>query len=57
MSQDNLIKLRCSQCNEANYFTRKNMTKAKGSASKLALNKHCPNCSTHTVHNEAKKNK
>ncbi|PSO44190.1 MAG: 50S ribosomal protein L33 [Parcubacteria group bacterium SW_4_49_11] len=57
MSQDNLIKLRCTECEQPNYFTRKNMAKTKGEATKLELKKHCPTCNTHTVHREAKKSK
>jgi len=52
MSQDNLIKLKCSQCEKINYFSYKNKKKIQ---EKLALKKHCPHCKTHTIHNEMKK--
>lgn len=49
---ENLIKLRCSQCKEINYYTRKNK---KTNEKKLAIQKHCKWCREHTIHNEIKK--
>jgi len=51
MSQDNLMKLQCSECRSVNYFSRKNKKKLK---EKLELNKHCKKCRAHKVHKEIK---
>jgi large subunit ribosomal protein L33 len=52
MSQDNLIKFKCTVCNEINYYTFKNKKKIQA---KLELKKHCPKCRKHTPHIEMKK--
>ncbi|MFA5076677.1 MAG: 50S ribosomal protein L33 [Patescibacteria group bacterium] len=51
MSQDNLIKLECTTCKRANYFSRKNKRIIK---ERLEMKKHCPWCKKHTVHKETK---
>ncbi|MDZ7612064.1 MAG: 50S ribosomal protein L33 [Candidatus Moranbacteria bacterium] len=52
MSQDNLIRLQCSECKKINYYSQKNQKKIQ---EKLQLKKHCPNCKKHTKHMEKKK--
>ena len=52
MSQDNLIRLKCSVCKDANYYTKKNIKKIER---KLELKKFCKRCRTSTVHKEARK--
>ncbi len=52
MSQDNLIRMQCTECKEYNYHTNKNIKKLK---EKLELKKYCPKCKKHTVHREKKK--
>ncbi|MCX6784412.1 MAG: 50S ribosomal protein L33 [Candidatus Komeilibacteria bacterium] len=51
MSQDNLIKLECSECKRVNYHSFKNKKKLKN---RLELNKHCKSCRKHTMHKETK---
>lgn len=51
MSQDNLIKMACSECKQNNYYTYRNKKKIK---EKLEVKKYCKWCKTHTVHNEKK---
>ena len=45
------ITLRCSECKQRNYNTNKNK---KNTPDRLELNKYCPFCGKHTVHNETK---
>ena len=45
------ITLRCSECKQRNYNTNKNK---KNTPDRLELNKYCPFCRKHTVHNETK---
>jgi large subunit ribosomal protein L33 len=45
------ITLRCSECKQRNYNTMKNK---KNTPDRLELNKYCPFCKKHTVHNETK---
>ena len=45
------ITLRCSECKQRNYVTKKNK---KNTPDRLELNKYCPYCRKHTVHNETK---
>lgn len=52
MSQDYLIKMKCSACKRENYFTRKNK---KTVERKLELKKFCKTCKKHVTHKEAKK--
>ncbi|NIQ15687.1 MAG: 50S ribosomal protein L33 [Candidatus Dadabacteria bacterium] len=52
MSQENLIKLQCSQCKRINYWSRKNKKKIQ---KKLELKKFCKWCRKHTLHKEMKK--
>ena len=42
---------RCSECKQRNYNTFKNK---KNTPDRLELNKYCPFCRKHTVHNETK---
>ena len=45
------ITLRCSECKQRNYNTVKNK---KNDPDRLEMNKYCPFCRKHTVHNETK---
>ena len=45
------ITLRCSECKQRNYNTTKNK---RNTTERLELNKYCPVCRKHTVHNETK---
>ncbi len=51
MSQDSMIKLRCSECKQINYHSTKNKKTIK---EKIKLRKHCPFCKKHTEHTEMK---
>jgi len=53
MAADARIKvtLRCSECKQRNYNTFKNK---KNTTEKLELNKYCPFCRKHTLHQETK---
>lgn len=51
MSQDNLIKLQCTNCKRVNYFSKRNKKKVK---EKIELKKFCQWCNKHTIHKEAK---
>lgn len=51
MSQENLIKLACSECKRINYHTTRNKKKLK---KKLELKKYCKWCRKSTSHKEAK---
>ncbi|MCD6471186.1 50S ribosomal protein L33 [bacterium] len=51
MSQENLIKLECTECHHINYFSRKNKKKVK---TRLQIKKYCPYCKKHTIHKETK---
>ncbi len=51
MSQENLIKLKCSVCKRINYYSRKNKKTIKN---KIELKKYCPTCLKHVLHKEAK---
>ena len=52
MSQDNLIKFQCKECDRINYYSRKNK---KTVQKKLELKKFCNWCKKHTLHKELKK--
>ena len=52
MSQDFLIKLVCTKCKRANYWTRKNRKKVER---KIELAKFCKWCKAKTKHKEQKK--
>ena len=51
MSQDNLIKMECSECRSINYHSSRNKKKVK---IKLELSKFCKKCKKHTPHKETK---
>ncbi|MBT3816834.1 MAG: 50S ribosomal protein L33 [Candidatus Magasanikbacteria bacterium] len=51
MSQDNQIKLQCTECKQTNYFPNKNVKKLKD---RIELKKHCKFCGKHTLHKETK---
>lgn len=51
MSNDNMIKLECTECKKVNYFSRKNKKTLK---ERLEMKKHCPSCVKHTTHKETK---
>lgn len=45
------ITLRCNECKQRNYNTFKNK---KNTPDRLEMNKYCPFCRKHTLHNETK---
>lgn len=51
MSQDNLIKLECSECHHINYYSHKNKKTLK---MRLEINKYCSWCKKHQLHKETK---
>lgn len=51
MSQDNMIKMECSVCKQANYFSTKNKKILKN---RLELSKFCRHCKKHVPHKETK---
>lgn len=51
MAQDNLLRLKCSVCKNANYFTSKNKKKVER---KLEYKKFCKTCRKTTMHKEAR---
>jgi len=51
MSQENLLRLKCSICKRANYYTSKNK---KTVEKKLEFKKFCKWCKKSTTHKEAK---
>ena len=51
MSQDNLIKMECTECHRVNYFSRKNKKMIK---ERLELKKFCRWCKKHQKHKETK---
>ncbi|WP_391591642.1 LSU ribosomal protein L33p [[Mycoplasma] cavipharyngis] len=46
------IRLKCSDCQEINYLTKKN---SKKHPDKLELNKYCKRCQKTSVHKETKR--
>lgn len=53
MSQDNLVKMECTECKKTTHYTKKNKRKLQ-QAGKLQLKKHCKFCGKHTAHKETK---
>ncbi len=51
MSQDNMIKLECTECKRVNYHSRKNKKVIKD---RLELKKFCTHCKMHKMHKETK---
>ena len=51
MSQDNLLRMKCTKCKSANYYTTKNKKKVER---KLEYMKFCKKCKKRTHHKEAK---
>jgi len=51
MSQDNMIKLECTECKRINYFSHKNKKILK---ERLELKKYCKHCRKHVLHKETK---
>jgi len=51
MSQDNMIKLECTNCKHINYYSRKNKKTLK---ERLEIKKHCKFDKVHTLHKETK---
>jgi len=51
MSQDNLIKMECTECKMIGYHTYKNKKKLKN---RLELSKFCKVCKKHIPHKETK---
>ncbi len=51
MSQDNLIKMECTECKRITAYTFKNVRKIK---KRLELKKYCKHCRKHTPHKETK---
>jgi large subunit ribosomal protein L33 len=50
MSQDNRVKMQCSECKRVNYRAHKKKTLKN----KLELSKFCKYCAKHTLHKETK---
>lgn len=50
--QEHIIKMVCSKCKRANYWTRKHRKRVER---KLDYKKHCKWCKAHTTHKEKKK--
>ena len=51
MSQDNMIKMECTECKRINYFSHKNKKILKD---RLELKKYCKHCRKHVLHKETK---
>ncbi|MBP9749082.1 50S ribosomal protein L33 [Patescibacteria group bacterium] len=51
MSQDNLIKMECTNCHRVNYYSQKNKKTLKN---RLELSKFCRWDKKHQVHKETK---
>jgi large subunit ribosomal protein L33 len=51
MPQPNLLRLKCTKCKNANYYTSKNKKKVER---KLEYMKFCKKCRKRTPHKEAK---
>ncbi|OGN27721.1 MAG: 50S ribosomal protein L33 [Candidatus Yanofskybacteria bacterium RIFCSPLOWO2_01_FULL_49_17] len=51
MSQENLLRLKCSVCKSANYYTTKNKKKVER---KIEMQKFCKKCKKRTLHKEAR---
>ncbi|MBD3311569.1 MAG: 50S ribosomal protein L33 [Candidatus Magasanikbacteria bacterium] len=51
MSQDNMIKMECTECKQINYYSRKNKKTLKN---RLEIKKFCKHCQKHTLHKETK---
>ncbi|MBI2037747.1 MAG: 50S ribosomal protein L33 [Candidatus Magasanikbacteria bacterium] len=51
MSQDNRVKMECTECKRMNYFPNKNKKVLKN---RLELEKFCKFCKKHTTHKETK---
>ena len=51
MSQDNLMKLECTECKTVNYHSHKNKKVLK---ERLEMKKYCNHCRKHTLHKETK---
>lgn len=51
MSQDNLIKLECTECKRVSNFSHKNKKILK---ERLQLKKYCKFCRKHTLNKETK---
>ena len=51
MSQDNMIKMECTECKRVNYFSHKNKKILK---ERLQMKKYCKFCKMHTLHKETK---
>lgn len=51
MSQDNMIKLECTECKNINYFSRKNK---KLTPKRLEIKKYCKHDRKMTMHKETK---
>lgn len=54
MPQENLIKLKCLNCNRINYYTYKSKGRNLKQEKKLELKKFCKWCKKHAVHKETK---
>lgn len=53
MSQDNLVRLQCTECKNYNYHTHRNLRRQD--SHKLAIKKFCKTCRQHQKHNEKAK--
>lgn len=52
MANEKLVRMKCTECSNINYYTNRNKKKLK---EKLELKKYCKFCRKHTVHKELKK--
>jgi len=52
MANENLVRMKCLECKNINYYTSRNKKKIK---EKLELKKYCKFCQKHTLHKEMKK--
>lgn len=51
MPQDNLLRMKCTVCKSANYYTSKNKKKVER---KIELKKFCKKCKKRTPHKEVR---
>lgn len=49
---ENMVKLKCVDCNRINFYTRKNKKKVER---KIELKKFCKGCRKNTLHKETRK--
>ncbi len=52
MANEKLVKMKCVECKNINYYTNRNKKKIK---EKLELKKYCKFCQKHTLHKEIRR--